>query len=92
MGTIWLLSISLMAQQAPFDKARLASQAQSFAEQLPNLIGNGATGLNDFYIRLDTSDAIDERNEDNNEYHFPIFIPGKVPTILYPSNLIGTYS
>ncbi|MCX6609890.1 MAG: hypothetical protein NTW74_03455 [Acidobacteria bacterium] len=39
MGTIWLLSISLMAQQAPLDKARLASQAQSFAEQLPNLIG-----------------------------------------------------
>jgi len=39
MGTIWLLSVSLLAQQVPFDKGRLASQAQSFAEQLPNLIG-----------------------------------------------------
>ena len=33
METIWLLSMSLLAQQVPFDKARLASQAQSFAEQ-----------------------------------------------------------
>ena len=39
MGMIWLLSVSLVAQQVPLDKARLASQAQSFAEQLPNLIG-----------------------------------------------------
>ncbi len=36
---MWLLSISLLVQEAQFDRARLASQAQSFAEQLPNLIG-----------------------------------------------------
>jgi hypothetical protein len=38
MGTICLLTLSLLAQQPQLDRARLASQAQSFAEQLPNLI------------------------------------------------------
>jgi hypothetical protein len=37
---VWMLTLVLLGQQqAPFDRARLASQAQSFAEQLPNLIG-----------------------------------------------------
>ena len=38
MGTICLLTLALLAQQPQLDRARLASQAQSFAEQLPNLI------------------------------------------------------
>jgi len=39
MGILWLLSTALLAQETGLDRARLASQAQSFAEQLPNLIG-----------------------------------------------------
>lgn len=39
MGMLNVLSILLWAQQPELDRSRLASQAQSFAEQLPNLIG-----------------------------------------------------
>lgn len=38
MTVAWTLTLLLMAQDAPLDRARLASQAQSFAEQLRNLI------------------------------------------------------
>ena len=39
MGLFGLLPLLVFAQEAQLDRARLASQAQSFAEQLPNLIG-----------------------------------------------------
>jgi len=40
MEMFWLLPLMLIAQESSLDRARVASQAQSFAEQLPNLIGS----------------------------------------------------